>query len=241
MGEAYSTPRQGGRLLFGLIGWLAALALLALVFLIWSVEATRPEWKILVATPEITWTALAKLAGDGPLWRATGATLSTWLVGFGIGAVAGLAIGVLAGSARPIESMLGPTLVLVGALPVPLLAFLMILWEGIGTDTGGRLAAGVLAFIAIAALTSHAQRGQATADRWTGTLRALEIGVVIALGAVVFAQTLASRDGLGTLAAQAFATFEIGQVFALLLWLWLLGVLLALPFAIARWIVGLAR
>lgn len=162
-------------------------------------------------------------------------------MGFGIGAVAGLAIGVLAGSARPIESMLGPTLVLVGALPVPLLAFLMILWEWIGTDTGGRLAAGVLAFIAIAALTSHAQRGPATADRWTGTLRALEIGAVIALGAVVFAQTLASRDGLGTLAAQAFATFEIGQVFALLLWLWLLGVLLGLPFAIARWIVGLAR
>ena len=241
MGEAYSAPRRGGRLLFGLIGWLVALALLALVFLIWSVEAARPEWKILVATPEMAWMALAKLAGDEPLWRAPGVTLSTWLVGFGIGAVAGLAIGLLAGRARPIESMLGPTLVLVGALPVPLLAFLMILWEGIGSHTGGRLAAGVLAFIAIAAQTSHAQRGPATADRWAGTLHALEIGAVVALAAVVFAETLASRDGLGTLAAQAFATFEIGQVFAQLLWLWLLGVLLALPFAIARWIVGRPR
>jgi ABC-type nitrate/sulfonate/bicarbonate transport system permease component len=72
-------------------------------------------------------------------------------------------------------------------------------------------------------------------------LGALEAGAVLALVAVIFVEVFGGRNRLGSLAFGAYNSLDRPRAFAVMLVVWVLGVLVALPFALARWLVGVAR
>lgn len=113
-----------------LLSTLTPLLLLAL----WEVAARSGALDARLFTPP---TQIAQQAWDmilsGELWRHTSATLARLLSGFVIGAVAGIAAGLLMGVWRPLRAALGPTFTALYALPkiaiVPLLLLIFGLTE----------------------------------------------------------------------------------------------------------------
>ncbi len=241
MGVVSASSRNSALPLFALLGLIAAIAVIAIVYVLWSVEAARPEAKLMIATPSAAFDELRKLADSAEFWRAVGATLGTWLASFLAAAAAGLALGVIIGRSRAAGTLLGPPLFVVASLPIPILPLLFVLWEGLDSDTGAKITAALLASLAITAITAAAQRDADPVTRWRGALAALAVGALLALAAVVFVEAIAGRERIGVLAMQAFATFQTPRIFALVAFLWILGFVLALPFALARWIIGLMR
>ncbi|MGJ9403390.1 ABC transporter permease [Arthrobacter sp. KK5.5] len=114
------------------IGAVVPVALLAL----WQ-AASSLGWVSAVALPApgAVLAAGAELVERGELTRHIGISLQRVLLGFGIGAALGLALGSLVGLSRWADALLGPT---VGAFrAVPSLAWvpLLILWMKIGEDS----------------------------------------------------------------------------------------------------------
>ncbi len=241
MGIVSKPPNGAPGLVFGLLGLAAAIGLVAVVIILWSAEAARPGSKALTPTPVAAFAALGGLADDPRFWRAVGATLTDWPAGFAAAAVAGLAIGIYAGRSRRLAALAGPALFVVATLPASVLPLLFVIWEGVDSRTGARISAALLAFLAIAAIAAVAQRSADAVARWQGAFGALAIGAVLALTAVVFVEGIAGRDRFGTMVFEAFSTFNTPRMFAMFLALWILGFVLALPFALAGWILGLRR
>lgn len=242
MRDAPTVSRQPARPLFLILGLIIAAALVLAVFAFWTMQARSGTAEFAGARPGATFAALKALLGDGKVWRATAATLGTWLVGFGVAAALGLPLGLLAGRNRGLWVLIWPSLLVIAAIPAPLLTMLFTVWEGVESNAGAQAAAGLLAFVVIVAISSQPRADGDAAAWWAGALCALAVGAVLALAAVVFTESLASgQNRLGYLALQAVTALEIPRVFAVAIFLWLLAMMLALPFALAGWIVGLRR
>ncbi|TDC70962.1 ABC transporter permease [Actinomadura sp. GC306] len=108
---------------------LSPLALLAL----WQLASSAgvlPER--LLASPATVAATAVTLTADGTLGAAVAVSLQRAVIGFLIGAAAGLALALLAGLSRPGEHVLDPPMQMLRALPLFGLIPLFILWFGIG-------------------------------------------------------------------------------------------------------------
>lgn len=85
----------------------------------------------LVPPPSRILATLWTLSETGELWVHVWVTLWRVLVGFGIGAIAGIVIGALSGSSKNIRFLLDPTLQALRAIPSIAWVPLFILWLGI--------------------------------------------------------------------------------------------------------------
>lgn len=115
-------PRPGLRV-------VSPLALLIL----WQVASSAgvlPER--LLASPATVADTAVTLTADGTLGEAVAISLQRALIGFLIGAVAGLSLALLAGLSRPGEGVIDPPMQMLRALPLFGLIPLFILWFGIG-------------------------------------------------------------------------------------------------------------
>ncbi len=119
-------------------GWLvAAGAVLPLVLLgVWwwlSASGTIPLYRL--PSPAQVWQAGIDLAADGLLGQYVAISVQRVLIGFGIGAVAGLVLGAVVGLSRVASAFLAPTIG--GFRAVPSLAWvpLLILYIGINEDS----------------------------------------------------------------------------------------------------------
>jgi ABC-type nitrate/sulfonate/bicarbonate transport system permease component len=234
-----TTTRQPAPTLFLILGLAIAAALVLAVFWFWTMRAQSSTAEFVGARPGATFAALKTLLGDGKVWGATAATLGTWVVGFGVAAALGLPLGLIIGRERSRWALIWPSLLVIAAIPAPLLVMLFTIWEGVESNTGGQAAAGLVAFVAIVAISSQAPGDGDTAALWASALRALAVGAVLALSAVVFTESISSgQNRLGYLALQAVTKLEIARVFALTIYLWLLALILALPFVLTAWMVG---
>lgn len=74
---------------------------------------------------------LGALAASGELWTHVTVTLWRVLVGFAIGAAAGILFGALSGAAEPVRRLIDPTLQALRAIPSIAWVPLFILWLGI--------------------------------------------------------------------------------------------------------------
>ena len=117
------------------LGW--RLAALALFLALWSlaggiVEATRPFNPLFLPAPWVVIGALLELARKGQLWMHVAATLERVAIGFTVGAVLALGLGLLAGQIRVVRSVVEPVIELLRPIPPLAMLPLFIVWIGIG-------------------------------------------------------------------------------------------------------------
>ncbi|MCR4394887.1 MAG: ABC transporter permease [Dehalococcoidales bacterium] len=110
-------------------------------FIVSGLLATILVWQILsmifpriiIASPASTFVSLVNLATNGSLWRQLGYSLVRLLIGLGIGSLAGIALGVIAGLNRRIQLFLEPMRWVAMTVPAIIITVLALLWFGIGS------------------------------------------------------------------------------------------------------------
>jgi ABC-type nitrate/sulfonate/bicarbonate transport system permease component len=232
---------DGGRIsspVSGLLGCIVAAVLFLLLLGGWQVAATLARSAATLPPPADVFASLAELLDQRLLWQATIATARSWAGAAVLAALAAIVLGLAIGSSRGIGALLTPSLVLFGAFPVPVLAALLVLWLGLGTALGAILTGALLALFPMVAIIAHARRRGAALN---GVFHALQVGAVLTLFGVLFAEAMAGRGRLGSMVLELVSTLETKRLFALVLFLWAMGLAAALPCALARWLAGGGR
>lgn len=122
---------RGWRAALGLVVPLAALAAL-------EVRARLGGAPSYVIAPSVIFATTWEMVLSGELWQHTRASLVRALGGFCIGGACGIAMGLLAGIARPIERFYDPLISL--TYPVPKIVVLPILIAWLGAGDGSKIA-----------------------------------------------------------------------------------------------------
>jgi putative riboflavin transport system permease protein len=210
------------------------------------------------------WTVLERFVGawlDGTMWPHVQQTLIEVLLGFALGAVLALAVGILLARSRLAERLLSPYLVAAQATPVLALAPLIVLWFGNGLVSKLVITTLIVFFpVAIATmvgirsvdprLLEMARSFRAT--DWQVVTRVevpaalpailggMRVGVTLAVIGAIVAEWAGGEKGLGVLINIARGSlFDTPLMFATLLTLALLGVSLYLVMVlIERRLVG---
>lgn len=81
--------------------------------------------------PGAVWSAMTDLAADGTLGRNTAISVQRVLLGFALGSVLAVVVGLLTGLSRIADALVSPTLAAVRAVPSLAWVPLLILWVGI--------------------------------------------------------------------------------------------------------------
>ena len=113
-----------------------ALPLAALIA--WELSArfgTVPSYLI---APSVIFATTWEMAASGELWQHTSASLVRAMGGYAIGGAAGIAMGLLAGIARPVERFYDPIVSL--TYPVPKIVVLPILIAWLGSGDASKIA-----------------------------------------------------------------------------------------------------
>jgi len=118
-------PRYRSRAAFVVYGIIAMLA----VWQILSVFLSR----IIIASPADTFAALGNLLSDIEFWSQFGYSLSRLVIGLAIGAAIGITLGVLAGRNLALRSFLEPMRWVIMTVPAIIISVLALLWFGIGS------------------------------------------------------------------------------------------------------------
>jgi ABC-type nitrate/sulfonate/bicarbonate transport system permease component len=202
---------------------------------------------VLLPTPGAAALVAIDLARTGELPRHVLTSLGRVAEGFGLAALAALALGLLAGICVPLRLMVEPVIEFVR--PIPPLAFLpmFLVWFGLG-ETSKVAFIGYTTFfpmfVAIAAsvlrvdvmlLRAAASLGASRADLMTrvvlpaalpGIVIALRVGLGLALFVIVGAEFMGADAGLGYLIMEGRTFFNPAQIVMGALLLGLLGSLI---------------
>lgn len=215
------------------------LAVVAVIVGGWELAATRWIDPFYYSKPSRIWTRLIGWFNDGTasgsIWEQITVTLEEAVLGFIIGSLAGVVLGVLLGRARFLAEVSAPFIKAANAIPRIVLASLFVIWFGLGM-TSKVATAVVLVFFAV---FFNAFQGAREVDRTlidnarilgagrrqvltsivlpsatTWILASLHVAFGFALiGAVVGEYTGADR-GLGLLIANAQGTFDAAGIYA---------------------------
>ncbi len=186
-----------------------------------------------IAKQLVTW-ALEGTA-RGPLWRMVWITLEETLLGFFIGAIGGIVLGVILGRNKLLADIFGPYIQIANSIPRVVLGSIFIISLGLGLGSKVALAT-VLVFFSVFAnafqgvrevdqnLVSNARILGATPAQMfrevilpsalTWIIASLHISFGFALVGAVVGEFLGSLEGIGTLIATAQGSFNANGVFA---------------------------
>jgi NitT/TauT family transport system permease protein len=204
---------------------------------------------------------LYTLFATGSVWPDLGITTEELLVGYGIGVLSGLIVGVLLGTWKLAAALLEPLLAAVNGIPKIALAPLFLLWFGIGLGSKVAIAAMTVFFV----MFYNAYMGMSTIPRGLMStmqimgakrhtlirrlilpqltvpiLAGLKAGVSFAMIGVVVGEFVAADSGLGYYVRNSTDLFDSPGVYAgiiLLMALVLIGVSLVtlLERRLLRW------
>jgi ABC-type nitrate/sulfonate/bicarbonate transport system permease component len=199
---------------------------------------------IFLPGPWLVLDSLAELAAKGQLAGHVAATLERVAVGFGTGAVAGVALGLAAGALAPVRHVVEPLVELLRPIPPLALLPMFIVWVGIGepskvafityatffpvfltTVTGVRQIDPVL----LRAAQSLGARGVALFVRvilpaaLPDVLTGLRLGVALAFFVIVISEFIGAEQGLGFLINDGRNFFQVPQMLGAAVVLGLLG------------------
>jgi NitT/TauT family transport system permease protein len=237
------------------------IALLALVIMGWQLVSGSLISSFWISSPLEIVEALVEFEREGQLWPAVTTTLEETFLGFAVGAVPAIVLGVLLGLNSVVARILDPFFTALNSIPRIALIPLMILWLGIGFETKVLFAA-LLVFFPVFLTTIAGVRD--VDQHLVETLRVLgasrreilrkvtvpaslvwvfsglRISVPFALLGAVVAEMFAGGDGLGFLLSSSSNYFDTAGAFAALLVITVLGLIItgALDMAqrrILRW------
>jgi len=224
------------------------LGLLVVVVVVWQIVSGRLIDPLFVSKPTAIVDRLIEWARSGVLWSNSWITLKEILIGYAIGALAGVAFGFLLASQKILYRVLDPFIMSLYAIPKVALAPLFIVWLGIGIEMKIVLAAVTvffLVFLNTAAGVREVDRGLIDAARlmnarrrdmilkvilpgsMSGVLTGLRVSIPYALIGAVIGELVASNRGLGYLINNGAATFDTAGVFAALIVLTVIAAVLS--------------
>lgn len=226
----------------------AGVLLVALVVLgLWvAASSTRA-----IASPVATLQVLGSALREGWVAPHLWATSQAVLVGFGLALAAGLALGAFLGAAPYWREVLEPIVVSLYSIPKITLYPVFILFLGLGVESRIGMAFIHAVFPIIIATTTGVremspalikvgQMAGASPLQMLTKLYVPAVAPVLAAGArlgfslaiigVVLSELFASRRGMGFLIREAYGTYNLERMFALILLLFLLSFVLNLLF-----------
>lgn len=237
--------------------WVAMLALAVVVIAIWDLATARMGWvsPIILPSPmetleDLIFVGKNLLTGDYML-QALWTTTRTVFWAFLIAAAIGFSLGVLVGETKFGERAVMPYLVAIDTMPKVAFAPLFIAWLGFDISSKVALAAFIATFpivVSTAAGLYAASENERMlfkamgATRWQTLLRlklptglphiftGLKIASVGVMAGAITGEFLGGGQGFGALIRQSASQMDTPRVFALILYLSLLG--LALYFAV---------
>ncbi|HJU21530.1 MAG TPA: ABC transporter permease [Casimicrobiaceae bacterium] len=166
--------------------WLPSVVVLAMV-VAWQAAVVSTRQQALVPYPMGVFHAAARTLADGSLVTATANSLGRVLVGFVIGAMFGMPLGVLMGFMRPVGRALGPIVDSLRSIAPIAWIPMALLWLGIR----GNAALFIVAYAAFFPFVINAAQGARLIDRnLVNAARALGAGRALVVRAVVLPSAL---------------------------------------------------
>ena len=189
--------------------------------------------------------ALARVLASADFYANLGVTAGEIVVAMAIGGVAGLAVGILLGANRFLSRAYESLLYYLGPTPKIIFFPVMIMWFGVGP--GSKVAMGAIScFFPIALSTAAGMRqidqvlirvGKSfRANAWqmatkiylpamrAAVVNGVRLGLGVAIIGTLLAETKLSNRGVGYLIIQAYSTFDMPRMYALLIVLFALSI-----------------
>jgi ABC-type nitrate/sulfonate/bicarbonate transport system permease component len=189
--------------------------------------------------------ALARLLGGTDFYANLAATMAEIGVALLIGGLAGLAAGILLGANRFLSRAYESLIYYLGPTPKIIFFPVMIMWFGVGA--GSKIAMGAVScFFPIAISTASGMRQidrvlirvgksfrasgwQMIAAIYLPAMRAavvngVRLGLGVAIIGTLLAETKLSNRGMGYLIIQAYSTFDMPRMYAILIVLFVLAI-----------------
>lgn len=189
--------------------------------------------------------ALADLPGSGGFYLNLGVTVSEILAALAIGGGAGLLVGIILGANPFLSKAFESLLYYLGPTPKIIFFPIMIMWFGVGPES--KVALGALSCFFPVALSVAA--GMRTIDRvlirvgasfratsWQmltkiylpamrhPIINGVRLGLGVALIGALLAETKLSNKGIGFLIINAYSTFDMPRMYAMLIVLFVLAI-----------------
>lgn len=230
---------------------LAAVSLIVGFFVLWEIIciAFRVRDIVLPRPSQILYTLWIDAPG---IWPHALQTIYTTLVGFALGIVGGVLLGVVVGSSKLAYDVAYPLLIGFASIPKVAVVPVLVLWFGAGTIPAIITAAVTCVFPIIVNVATGLATTEPELEDVMRTLRAtrldiltnvglprampyffasLKVAVTLAFVGTVISETVASNRGIGNLMMIASSSFDVPLVFAGLLVLAVMGVALYAIFA----------
>lgn len=225
--------------------WLAAAASVVAGIVLWDL-LSRTVNPMFLPSPRATWASVVELWFDGTLLRSVLASSQRIAVGWGLGLLVGIPLGILMGHFRWLRRLLDPYIEFFRFIPPIAFVTLAIIWLGPGEASKVSLIFYTTVFIVILNMIAGVQsvselRLRAAASLgagrlWTmltvilpSTVPYMVTGARLAMGnsflTIVSAEMIAAQDGLGALIWSARNFGRTEWVFVGIIVLGLLGFL----------------
>ncbi|TDP62056.1 ABC transporter permease [Roseateles toxinivorans] len=216
---------------------VARLALLLIILLAWELASGRLVATFYASKPSQIAAVLWMWLRDGSLFFHMSITALEAFLGFVIGGVLGMAVGIAMGRSPRLAQLLDPFIMTFYSLPKVALAPLFILWLGIGLEMKVALTAAIVFFLvflntytgvrnvsreleSILRLMGANERDVLTKvvlpSAVTWVFAGLRISVPYALIGAIVGELMASNKGLGSLLVLAQGQLDTAGVFAAL-------------------------
>ena len=197
--------------------------------------------------PQAVFAELVRLFAGGSIWPHLGHTLGIILVGFVLGSLGGFGLGFILAKFPRVERIVAPYLLFFQTAPKIALAPLFILWFGFGLESKIVIAA-ALAFFPVFSNALVAFRSVEPGDRDVFTmlqaspvqrfimldlptafpvvLAGMEVAVVMSMIGAIVGEFIGGNEGLGYLAVSMLQELQVPGLFAVIVFLTLIGLTL---------------
>ena len=221
-------------------------AIIAAVLAIWElVAASGLLFRDVVPSLSVIGRALAELLMDKTYYWHLGVTAGEIGIAMLIGGLAGLVVGILLGSNKLLSRAYEAYLYYLGPTPKIIFFPVMIMWFGVGP--GSKVAMGTISCFFPVALSAAAGMRQINpvlirvgksfrASTWQMVtkiylpamrlpiLNGVRLGLGVAIIGTLLAETKLSNRGIGLLIINAYSTFNMPRMYALLIVLFMLSI-----------------
>lgn len=203
--------------------------------------------------PPAVWSAAVEMYNSGTIWLDLSASLKRAIIGFSVGSVVGISVGLLTSQTRFFRFALNPFLTLARPIPVIALVPVAIVWFGIGDESKYAVisfAVGLTVWLNTHHGMEHVPQTYIRASRSLGAplgreflqvvipasaphiLAGLRMGAALAFLSLVAAELTGASSGIGYRLQEARQYLRMDRMFVGLIELGVLGALLDLIFVV---------